>query len=400
MTKSDYKNKRKELCDEAQNLINSGSIDKANEKMQEIRDLDATFENEAHAQADLKALSGEKIGKGFSSAVNFGNGESIKNEKPTDVYSSLEYRRAFMNHIVRGKEIPAKFRNANEATLSTDAGVIVPTPIYEQIFFKLDTTGKIYSRVFKTAYPAALLIPVATVKPEAKWVDEDKGSDRQKFTLDKIQFSGYKLECRTAFSLFMSVTALEKFESQFVSVISEAMIKAIEKAIISGSGTGAPEGILTKETENKVEIPAGEGIEYKTFVETEAKLPSAYDGPDTVYLMTKETFMSYFGITDTNGQPIARINAGLDGKPSYNILGREVIPADGYMSNYSDSVEEDTTVAAVFNLKDYILNEVMGVQISRYTDPENDQTVIKAVMLADGKVIDDSSLVKVVKKSA
>jgi len=401
MKKSDYLAQRAKLRSEAQSLIDSGDVTKANAKIKDIKLLDEKFENAATAQANLEALNGVAP-KGM---VNFGEGAKTgTNEAKTDVYASVEYRQAFMDFIIRGKAIPAKFQNTNQTTTSDPsvAGVIVPTTLYEKIFFKLESKSGLYARVFKTNYPTALVIPVSSVRPTAVWVDEDKGSDRQNFTIDKVQFSGYKLECRTAFSLFMSVVALDKFEAQFIEVITDAMVKAINKSIAIGSGVGAPKGILTEliDSSKTVEIAAADSITYDTMVETESKVDSAYDGVDTVYLMTKKTFMRYYGITDEVGQPIARVNAGIDGKPRYNILGRDVETLDGIMDNYADTVTEDTTVAAIFNLKDYVFNEVMGIAITRFIDQDTDQTVIKAVMLADGKVVDKTSLVKVVKKSS
>lgn len=395
MNKTTYLTNRKKLYDEAQKLINDGDIKAAEDKMNEIRKLDEDFENAAGAQANLDALNGN-VPKfsGFNSAAS----TDPKKATVTDMYNTDEYRTAFMNFFVKGENIPEKFTNQNQATTSADT-VTVPTHLYEKIFFKLQNAGQLYARVFKTNYPAALLIPVATTVPTASWVDEDKGSDRQKHTDDKVQFSAYKLDCRLALSLFTSITTLEMFEGQFVEVVSNAMIIAIEEKIAAGSGVGCPKGILTETTDKVVEIAAADGLTYQTFVDTEALLPAAYDGTDTVYLMTKKTFMKYYGIVDDNGQPIARINAGLDGKPSYNILGREVIPTDGYMSNYADTVSEDTTVAAIFNLKHYILNEILGLSIKRYVDEDTDQTILKAVMLVDGKVVDKNSLVKVVKKA-
>lgn len=401
MKKSDYLAQRAKLRSEAQSLIDSGDVKKANAKIKDIKLLDEEFENAATAQANLEALDGVAP-KGMA---NFGEGAKTgTNEAKTDVYASVEYRQAFMDFIIRGKAIPAKYQNTNETTTSDPsvAGAIVPTTLYEKIFFKLESKSGLYARVFKTNYPTALVIPVSSVRPTAVWVDEDKGSDRQKFTIDKVQFSGYKLECRTAFSLFMSVVALDKFEAQFVEVITDAMVKAINTSIAIGTGVGSPKGILTElvDASKTVEIAAAEGITYDTMVETESKVDPAYDGTDTVYLMTKQTFMRYYGITDEVGQPIARVNAGIDGKPRYNILGRDVETLDGIMDNYADTVAEDTTVAAIFNLKDYVFNEVMGLAITRFIDQDTDQTVIKAVMLADGKVVDKTSLVKVVKKSS
>ena len=42
-----------------------------------------------------------------------------------------------------------------------------------------------------------------------------------------------------------------------------------------------------------------------------------------------------------------------------------------------------------------MLNTNMNVTVSRYTDQDTDDEVTKAIMLADGKVIDKNSLVTV-----
>ncbi|MGN0503068.1 MAG: phage major capsid protein, partial [Ruminococcus sp.] len=249
--------------------------------------------------------------------------------------------------------------------------------------------------------PTALLIPTVDIKPVAEWVDEDKGSDSQGFTTDKITFAGYKIECKTAFSLFMTKTALEIFESQFVNLVAEAMIKGIEKAIIVGTGKGSPKGIL-KETppEGQAITVAKTGkLTYKLMCDAEAALPAAYDR-GTVWLMTKKSFWSFIGITDDNGQPIARINAGIDGAPEYVLLGRHVCLTDGYMTSYADTVTEDTLFAAMFDLSYYVLNEIMGITLVRWIDNETSNTKLKAVMLADGKAVDIHSLVTLTKLAA
>ena len=50
-------------------------------------------------------------------------------------------------------------------------------------------------------------------------------------------------------------------------------------------------------------------------------------------------------------------------------------------------------VAFIFRLQDYMLNTNMNVTVSRYTDQDTDDEVTKAIMLADGKVVDKNSLV-------
>jgi HK97 family phage major capsid protein len=189
--------------------------------------------------------------------------------------------------------------------------------------------------------------------------------------------------------------ALAVFESTLINNVVEAMTKAIEQAIISGSGSGQPKGILT-------EIPV-EGqtldvakIEYKTLVDAESALPLEYES-NAVWVMTKKTFMGFVGMTDADGQPIARINYGISGKPERTLLGRPVI-----LCNYIDSfatADSGEAFAFLFNFSDYVLNTNYQMGVKKYEDNETDDLVTKAIMIVDGKVIDLNSLV-VLKKAA
>lgn len=399
-----YEEKRNALVAKAQKLIDEGKITDANAVMQEIRDLDAQHDESATATANLAALSNTRQAVTPVAPLMTGQGVLLTNDgnaltsadETDDIYASMEYRNAFKNYIISGTPIPDKFKNAAETTTSTTAGTTVPTNMYERIITKLESCGEIYARIFKASYPTALLIPTLNIKPVAKWVDEDKGSDSQKFTTDKITFAGYKLECKTAFSLFMTKTSLEIFESQFIDLITEAMVVAIEKAVLTGTGTGCPKGILTETAPEGQAITVAKTakLTYKLICDAEAAAPAKYNA---IWLMTKKTFWGFMGITDSNGQPIARVNAGLNNKPEYILFGRHVCLTDGYMSDYADTVTEDTLFAAMFDLSYYVFNEIMGIMVKKYVDDDTDNTMLKAVMLADGKAVDINSLVTLTK---
>ena len=115
--------------------------------------------------------------------------------------------------------------------------------------------------------------------------------------------------------------------------------------------------------------------------------------------MTKTTFMKFIGMTDTNGQPIARINYGVDGKPERTLLGRRVICND-YMPSLGATIESDTVVAFLFNWSDYMFNTNYAMRTKTYEDDDTEDQVTKAVMICDGKTIDVNSLVTLTKKAA
>lgn len=313
--------------------------------------------------------------------------------KKTNVFDSEEYRQAFMNYVCRGEKIPQEFRS-DEVTATTDIGALVPSVTLNKIIEKLEAYGMILPLVTRTAYKTGLSIPTSNVKPEATWVAEGAGSDKQKKTLSgTITFSHFKLRCAVAVTLETENMAYSAFETTLVNNVVEAMAKALEKAIISGTGVGQPTGILKEDAKGtKIEVSK---IDYKTLVNAEAELPMEYES-GAVWCMTKKTFMAFIGMTDTNGQPIARVNYGFGGKAERSLLGRTVVLTN-YLENFSDTLEAGKTFAFLYNFADYTLNTNFQVGMKTYEDNDTDDIIRKSIMVCDGKPIIYDSLVKLVK---
>lgn len=405
MNKKEYLEKRQNLINEAENLINEGKAKEANAKMEEVKQMDNQWEEIAKAQANLNALNEPKginitnlAGtRGVDGVVidTLDNNITTNNE---DLYNSIEYRKAFMNHVIKGSPIPEKFINANETTKTTEVGSVIPTTVLEKIVEKLESTGMILPLVTRTSYQGGLAIPTSSVKPVATWVSEGEGSNIQKKPTGQVVFNYYKLRCAVSMSFETSVVTLGVFENTLINNIAEAMTKALEQAIITGSGAGQPKGILaeTAPAGQNIEIAANADVNYETLINAEAALPLAYEN-DAVWCMTKKTFMKFVGMTDNNGHPIARVNYGIAGRPERTLLGRTVVLND-YMTSLGTPITEDKVVAFLFNFKDYVLNTNYNITIKRYENNETDDQVTKALMLADGKVVDKNSLVTITKK--
>ena len=397
MNKEKYLAQRNALLEEGQALINAGDFKGFNEKKAEIEKLDNDFENAAREQANLNALrdnakvtdiQNKGVGQVVGTVV-----ESTTNQISDDLLNSVEYRKAFMNHVVRGAAIPAEFNNSASNTKTGDVGALIPTTVLEKIIEKLEATGMILPLVTRTAYKGGVSIPTSSVKPVAKWVAEGAGSDKQKKTTGTITFAYHKLRCAVSVSFETDLMALSVFETTLINNITEAMTKALEQAIISGTGSGQPKGILT-ETANEGQALTFATIEYDNLIKAEAALPLEYED-GAVHCMTKKTFMNYMGIKDQNGQPIARVNYGINGKPERVLLGRPVV-----LCNYLKSFDAATTgdiYHFLFNFKDYVLNTNYNMGLKKYEDNDTDDMVTKAIMIADGKVVIKDSLVTIKK---
>lgn len=325
---------------------------------------------------------------GANGAGEPGNGENQNGDK----YGSMAYRKAFMQYVCRGTAIPAEYRNDAIST-TTDVGATIPTTVLNQIVEKLENTGMILALVTRTAYKGGVSIPVSTVKPTATWVNEGAGSDKQKKDIAKdgmITFAYHKLRCAVAVSLEVDTMAISAFETLLINNIVEAMTKALEQSIIDGNGTGKPKGILA-ETPAEGQTVKSAAPAYADLIAAEAALPQAYEN-GAVWCMSKKTFMSYYGLTDTNGQPIGRVNYGIAGKPERTLLGRAVVCCD-YVKSYDKSLAAGTKFGFLFNFKDYVLNTNYAMGVKKYEDNETDDQVTKGIMLVDGKVVDKNSLV-------
>lgn len=397
MTRKEYEDKRAGLVNEAETLIDSGKVDDANKKMDEIINLDQQFDAEAKAAANLRALAETPAAiPGYGEGSMLG-GSSSQN-KQDDMYDSQEYRIAFMNYVLNGTDIPEKFRNADTTTKTSDVGAVISPTVISRIVERMETIGVILPLVTRTAFAAGATVPTSSVKPKATWVAEGGTSDKQKKTTGQIDIKGYKLRCAISMTLETSVMSLKIFETVFIQSVSDAMVKAQEESFINGTGSGQPKGILkeTVPTGQNVDIPATKSPTYKNLVDAEAVLPLAYEN-GAVWNMTKKTFMEFVGMVGSDGHPIARVNIGIDGKPERSLLGRKVVLND-YMTSLGAMISENTVVAFLFDWKDYMFNTNYGMKVKTYEDDDTEDQITKAVMICDGKAIDVNSLVTVTKK--
>ena len=350
----------------------------------------------AIAAGEVTDANGNPTAPTVLRSIKPADGSGAEQRTAVNKYETMEYRKVFMEYVTRGVTIPKEYRQ-DAVSQTTDVGAVIPTNVLNQIITKLESVGNILAKVTRTAYKGGVTIPKSTVKPVATWTTQGKGSDKQKQdTSGTVTFAYHKLRCTVAVSLEVDTMAITAFENLLINNIVEAMTKAIEQAIISGTGVGQPKGI-TAETAD-----AGQTVEtakpaYADLIAAEGNLPVAYE-KDAEWCMSKKTYMNYYGLTDSNGQPIGRINYGLAGKPEYTLLGRPVNVCD-YLPSFANA-ENNSIVGFLFNFKDYVLNTNYAMGVKKYEDNDTDDMVTKGIMLADGKVVDTGSYVPLKKVQA
>lgn len=376
--------------EEIRNMLETGEkIDMSSIK-EELRKLDAE-----QKELEERAKMAEAINEG-NPAIKVEERKKPEQRKESDMenkYESVEYRKAFMDYVLRGKTIPAEFRS-DAVTSTKDIGALVPPTTLNKVVEEIKSYGMILPLVTKTAYPNGIAIPTSDVKPVATWVNEGAGSDKQKKATGSIVFAHHKLRCAVAVTLESEYMSYSAFEAAVVSNMAEAMSRALEEAIITGDGSGKPEGILNGSKGTTINYGS---LTYNALTKAEGELPQAYEN-GAVWVMSKKTFMEFVGMTDSNGQPIARVNVGINGVPQRTLLGRTVVLTE-YVPSFATTLTEGTVFAFIYKMSDYCLNTNFNIGMKIYEDNETDDIVRKSIMVCDGKPVDTHSLVKLAYKA-
>lgn len=397
-----YQARRNELLTRLREINGAEAFDQAafDEVKGQITALDAEWEARAQANADIEALNGIQPRMEGVIDLSRNAGEQMRTE-PEDIFDSAEYHRAFMNFVTRGEAIPDRFRNAD--TTTGNAGAVIPTTMMKEIIRELKSRGSIWNKVRKLNVQGGVEYPIIDLVPVASWITEAASSADQAIgAQNTVSFSYYGLECKISQSLLSSVVSLKEFEDLFPVLAAEAMIAALEKGVFNGTGTGQMKGIL-----NETRIPAGNTITIAAAdigkwtvwkKQVFGKMKKAYRNGD--FFMAQGTFDGYIdGMVDQNGQPIGRVNYGIDGGETYRFGGKTVETVeDDVITAYDDASTGD--VIAVFGaLKNYAVNTNMQMTVVKWTDHDNNKEKTKAIMIADGKVLDPNGFL-IIKKGA
>lgn len=377
----------------------NANLEEIEKELRELNELQGKMEKREKLMQEAQVINN---GGGAGEKRDIFNPMAKQIEEREDKFNTIEYRKAFMDFCKTGN-LSQELR-ADAQTTVAEAGAIVPTTIMNEVIRKMTTYGQIFNKVRKLNVKGGIQFPILSLKPTATWITESTSAERQKITANtNITFNYYGLECKVAASLLAETVTLDLFESTIITLIVEAMVKAIDLAIIKGTGSGQPMGITVDSrvpaaqiiTLSAADFVKWEGWKKKVF----AKIPLSYRAGGS-WLMSSGTFEGYVdGMVDTTGQPIGRINYGIADGPQERFGGREVILVEDDVITPYDSAVTGDIVAVFCKLDDYGVNSNMQMQMYRWLDNDKNQWVDKTLLIADGKLIDPNGVI-IVKKGA
>lgn len=394
------KNKGLASTDAAEVRAINEQIADINEEIEDIRsdiaEITADEQRNAVPPVNAQSVNAGIVGSYAAKPV------STRNDEP--MISSLEYRKAFMNYVQNGTEIPTEMRG--EAISTTDTAPAIPLTIMNEVINTVRKRyGNLYNKVRKTAVRGGVEYPIGALSATFKWITESTVTPRQKVNaLAKVSFSYHTAEIRIAQTFVAQLLTLDSFEARLAEVIAIAYLQAMDYGIVNGNGAGQMLGILNDpRVTNTVTLTAadmGDWIQWrKKFF---AKLPLGYRAGEFIFPMsTVDAYLET--MADANGNPIFRQATGLevnDGdafNPNGRFFGRDISLVEEDILPDFDTANASDVIGIFWQPLEYAINENFGFTMRRYFDEETNEWVDKALVVVDGKVLNPTGFYKIVK---
>ena len=374
----------------------------------QVKDIDAEIEE---TQDEISAIdAAETEARAAAATAAPVNGQIVgafTTETRTAEDTEMEYRKAFMAYVQKGTPIPAELRNG-EAISTTESGAAIPVTVMNEVINTIRKRyGNLYAKVRKLSVPGGVEIPIGALQASFKWINESTVSPRQKTdALGKISFGYHTAEIRIAQTFLSQILTLSAFEAELTKIIAIAYVEAMDKAIVNGSGDGAPLGILNDaRVTNNISMSANDMSDWKAWRKNFfAKLPLGYRAGEFIFPMsTVETYLET--MSDDNNNPIFRQATGLevgDGDaefPAGRFFGREISLVEEDILPDFDTASANDVIGIYWQPNEYAINENFGFTMRRYYDEETNEWVDKALTVVDGKVLNPTGFYLIKKKA-
>lgn len=374
-------------------------LDDVNAEIAETQEqLDALDAQERAAKVEVEERSAVPAEAKLVNPAVLGEFKSPE-VRAEDKLSSMEYRQAFMDYALTGEV-------RSDVISLTETGAAVPMTIINEVINTVRKKyGNLYSKVRKISVKGGVEFPIAALEASFKWINESTVSPRQKTSpVAKISFGYHTAEIRIAQTFLSQLITLSSFEEKIAEIIVRAYLKAMDYAIVNGSGDGSPLGILNDaRVTNTVTMKASDISDWtkwrKNFFST---LPLGYRSGEFIFpVATVDAYLET--MQDANGNPIFRQATGLevnDGdatNPNGRFFGREVSLVEPDIIKDFDSASQNDVIGIYWQPEEYVINENFGFTMRRYFDEETNEWVDKALTVVDGKVLNPNGFVKILK---
>jgi len=310
-----------------------------------------------------------------------------------DVTATPEYRQAFFKSLL-GQELTdpesraltaarAEHRADAFNTLSGSAAVVPETTLNE-IISQRHTQSGLWGEIRLFSIPANLAIPIGTPTDPAQWHVEGSNVDRKNITTTAVTFAAYELIKILSMSAAARRMTISAFENYVTAELKASVVDALGLAIVSGTGAGQPQGLLTGITWNAGNSITPAAITGDSLLQAIAKLNPAFVGGAKFAMSTATLFNSVYPLKDNNG---AYIFTDTEKGGQHRLFGFQIVLDDNLPAG----------IVLFGNFRYFGVNVPQGVavEVSRESGFTSGLIDYRALCIADGKPILPAAFVKI-----
>lgn len=325
MTKEQYLNKRKNLYDEAQALINEGKIEEANAKMDNIKELDNKFEDEAKAAANLRALNENPVVTDINNksvtvtegtTIDNFNIDALENEKSEKTYVNAWAKNMLGKNLTDDENKVFNMVNEGYTHTAENTGIVIPETVMSGVWQEVEEQYPLWNDVFKTYVKGKVTLLKSDTSSDAGWYDEETQTLDGKETFAEITLDGCELSRDITVSWKLKEMAIEEFIPFIQSQLSEKMGKALGYGVSQGKGKpgegesfkAEPSGVITTLTKEKntpqvVTYNDETPLDYATITKAISLIKGSYKNKTCIYANGTTIWNELANILDQNGRP-------------------------------------------------------------------------------------------------
>lgn len=418
MNKKKYQEKRQNLINEAEQLINDGKTEEANAKMEEVKELDNKWEEITKAQANLNALNDNtKITDITAQSLNVkGTKEVDTIQKPVPVNDDKMYETAWAK-TMQGKKLDAneqavfdkvnaEFQNA----YTHDTGntpTLIPQTVVAGIWKRAEEMYPLLDDVKKYNVKGTLVINkhTAIAEGDAAWYDEDTNTADEKNTFGQLTLSGCELAKSITVTWKLRSMATEDFIPYIKNELGERVGVALGTAIAVGKGKpgegqafkpeplGIETALLAEDNTPQVitynpDAPTPDPLAYEDFTAAIGKIHSSYLAGTAIYANNATIWGQLANLKDSTGRPLFIPDLTSGG------VGRMW----GFAVKVDAGVSNDTVIIGNPN-KGYVLNINEPMSLATEEHVKARTVDYAAYTIVDGGLLDTKAFALIKKSS-
>lgn len=394
---------------ELEAAINEMTEESTEKERQEIEKLVNEFTKEkddwekeiSRLEQEIKELA-EKM-KEEEQKTSSAGGAGAKTRSKGDIYMNTrtkffgmnkrEREDFFENAEVRGFLERTRELAAQKRTV-TGAELLIPTVVLDLIQEQITENSKLYKHVNVKPVPGKARQNVMGTIPEAVWTEMSATLNELPISFTDVEVDGYKVGGYAAVSNAVIEDSDIALAAEIITALGRAIGIALDKAVLYGTGTKMPLGIVTRLTQtakpgdyrasarewkdlsttNVISISSKSDIAlYKEIITASGAAKSAYSAGARFWAMNEATHAKLIA-NALSINSAGAITAGID----------NTMPAIGGAIEELNFIPDNVIIGGYGDL--YLLAERAGTAISQseHTRFIQDQTVFKGTARYDG----------------